>query len=128
MPIALDEDFDEEYDDNFALQELLQDNIVFLNNHWWKIEWPDEAKDSFSVNVLCSDAFGYATADAEELPYSELESLYRHWLRDPTWGSVVWVIKQRKTMPLLHIVEKIVEKGIWDRETLLKSASGIDVS
>jgi len=101
-----------------ALAHLLLNDVVFVNNHWWKKDLPEKFKESISVNVNCSDVFAWACADAEELPKKEIETLYRMWRKDPVWGPSVWCMIQRKKMPQPPVEMVIRELGIWDLDTL----------
>lgn len=117
------------FDENYALAHLLTAGQVFLNNHWWYAEkhmredekhkaWPEAACKTFSINVNCSDVFCWASADAEEVEYHELESLYEHYQKDPMWGTAVWCIKKRNEMPQKPVYNDIMKGGIWDLDSM----------
>ena len=113
------------FNDRDALAMLLAEEVVFLNNHWWKSDskyteelWPDEAAKTFSISVNCSDIFYWASADAEEMMYEDLESVYDHWDKDPHWGPAVWCIKKRNLMPQAAVYLMIKEQGIWDLDSM----------
>lgn len=72
-----------EFEPDLALQYLLSNDILIVNNFWWKKEWPEDAQRMTSLSVNCSDTFSYACANAEELLYEELEELYQHVIKDP---------------------------------------------
>ena len=116
------------FDENEALAHLLASGQVFLNNHWWKGEkkylpegvdpWPEAACKTFSINANCNDVFAWACADAEEVEYHELESLYEHFHKDPMWGTAVWCIKKRNEMPQKPVEEAIRKAGFWDLDSM----------
>jgi hypothetical protein len=101
-----------------ALAMLLNNEVVFLNNHWWEKEWPEEAKQTFSINCNCNDVFAWGCADAEEITYDELKDLYDHFVKDPQWGSAIWCIKKRKLMPQRPVLISIEKNGIWDLSSM----------
>lgn len=104
-----------------ALAFLLLKNVVFANDHWWmKDKWPQEACNSFSINVDCSDVFAWACADAEPLYYDNLEELYEYYEKDPHWGAQVWCIKRRKQLPQKPVYDKIQQAGIWNLDEISK--------
>jgi hypothetical protein len=109
---------DKELDVDIALAHLLINNIIFTNSYWAKKEWNKEDKDLIAVCVICNDIFAWGCADAEELPYDEIENLYEHWVKDPSWGSAVWCIKRRNELPQKPVYDMIMEEGIWDLDKL----------
>jgi hypothetical protein len=82
------------FDECKALAMLLNNEIVFINNHWWRNDWPEDAKKTFSINCNCNDIFAWACADAEEVEYDELQDLYDHVSKDPALGAAIWCIKK----------------------------------
>ena len=106
------------FEESIALGHLLINEVIFINDHWWEDEWPEKAKKSISLNVNCNDVFMWGCADAEELPYSELENLYNMWKKDPVWGSVVWCMIRRELMPQKPVEDIIKKMGIWDLKAL----------
>lgn len=107
-----------EFDRERALALMLMNEVVFLNNNWWKKEWPEEAQKAISINVNCNDVFAWASADAEGLPYSEVETIYKMWRKDPDWGPAVWCIIRRKEMPQRPVEDSIRKAGVWDLDRL----------
>lgn len=110
--------FEVEFSEKQALIELLTHDVVFLNTHWWELEWPDDAKQTVSLNVEVSDVFLWGLSDAEELLYSEIKELYDYWYVDVIWGSAIWVIKKRNYMPQKPVYDAIMEKGIWNLDCM----------
>jgi hypothetical protein len=109
-----------------ALALMLLNGVIFLNDHWWEKDWPDDAKKVTSLNVNCNDVFAWACADAEELPYAEIENLYRMWRKDPAWGAEVWCIKRRNQMPQKPVEKAIRKAGVWDLDAMLLPANTQD--
>lgn len=101
------------------LLELLKDGVLMVNDHWWKEEWPEEARGTMGIFVLCSDLFAYACADAEEVSMSELKDLYKLWKADPMYGPSTWCMIKRKQMPLPQVVARRIESG-YDMAALQK--------
>ena len=106
------------FEENMALALLLINSVIFLNDHWWKKDWPEDAKAKTSLNVNCNDIFAWGCADAEEMDYEDLESLYDHYIKDPMFGSAVWCIKKRKQMPQPPVYKDIQKAGIWNLDEL----------
>ncbi len=117
------------FDENEALAHLLASQQVFLNSHWWMKEkemdasekdkaWPEDACKTFSINANVNDVFCWGCADAEEVEYSELESLYEHFHKDPSWGTAIWGIKKRGIFPQKPVEDAIRKAGIWDLDSM----------
>lgn len=102
------------FDSEIALATFLANDVVFLNENWWKDEWPEDAKATFAVAVNAGDTFAYACADAEDLTYAELEDLWDHFVLDENYGPMVWVCKKRKMKPIKHWCVAINATGIWN--------------
>jgi hypothetical protein len=107
-----------EFEDEKALALLLLNDVVFLNNNWWRKDWPKDAKKMISINVNCNDVFAWGCADAEGINYSDLEDLWDHFEKDPISGPTIWCIKKRKEMPQRPVEKKIREAGIWDLDKI----------
>jgi hypothetical protein len=106
------------FEEPMALAHLLMNEVVFLNSHWWKHDWPDEAKKVTSINVNCNDVFAWGCADAEPMMHEDIESLYRMWKKDPQWGASVWCILRRNEMPQKPVYDAIKKAGIWDLDQM----------
>lgn len=106
------------FEEESALALLLINEVIFLNDHWWEKEWPEAARGVTSLNVSCNDVFAWGCADGEELPYRDIETLYRMWRKDPVWGSAVWCMIQRNQMPQKPVENIINKAGIWDLSAL----------
>lgn len=125
VSFLLDLEETDDFDCSTALGILLANDVVFLNDHWWKGNtrftdevWPPDACKTVSLNVNCSDTFAYASADAEEVSFRELQDLFIHWLKDKEYGSMVWCAKKRNEMPLKPHVDNIQAMGLWDLNSL----------
>ena len=72
-------------------------------------------KDNATViYVLCNDLFAWALADGEDLPYDEIEPLYKMWKADPKWGSAKWCCKQRNMQPQPPVKKDMIKDGVWE--------------
>lgn len=115
---GLDDSGELEYDEESILAILLLSGHVFLNNFWWRDEYPEEARANISVNANCSDVFAWGCADAEPVQYSELVDLFEHYLKDPHDGVSVWCCKKRNMMPQLPVYEVFKKSKIWDIDSM----------
>jgi len=102
------------FEEGPALAHLLLNEVVFLNSPWWLKDVPEPVKDATNVFVDCSDVFAWACADAETLPYSEIENVYRLWRADPQWGAAKWCAIQRKQQPQKPVIDRMKKAGVWD--------------
>lgn len=109
-----------DFEENIALAALFAAGVVFINNFWWKEKegWSKEATECISINVNLSGVICWGFDDATTLKYSELEDLYEHWLKDPTYGSSVWYCKRIGLMPQPPIANAIRESGLWDIDSM----------
>lgn len=108
---------DDQYlEDNveYVLATLLLNDVLIVNNFWWKTEWKKDQRDNIAIAVNCSDVFAYAAADAEIINYDEIIEVYKHWKQDYIWGPTVFCIKKRKCKPLPHIFSAIKKHNIWN--------------
>lgn len=106
------------FEEGVALAHLLLNDVVFLNDHWWEKEWPEEACKRTSINVNCNDIFAWGCADAESMLHDDIENLYRMWSKDPAWGAAVWCMIRRNQMPQKPVEDRIRKAGIWDLDAL----------
>ena len=97
---------------------LIYNEAVFVNSFWWKEDWPDDARKFISLNVNCNDCFAWGVADAEELEYEDIEDLFEHWEKDPSWGTYVWCIKKRNMAPQPPVYDDIMKGGIWNLDEM----------
>lgn len=107
-----------DFDSGLALAHLLMNEVIILNDHWWREDLNEEQQKLTSLNVDCSDVFAWGCADAQELSYSEIPDLYRMWSRDPKWGAAVWCMVKRNRKPQGPVEAAIGEEGIWDLDSL----------
>lgn len=108
------------FERDIALAVLLIEGVVFLNDHWWKRDdgWPEEACKTTSINVNTNDVFAWGCADAEEITLKDIEDVYTHWERDPTFGPAVWACKRNNLMPQKPVADAIRGAGIWDIDNM----------
>lgn len=106
------------FKDNVALSVLLFTEVIFLNDHWWENSWPEEARKITSLNVNVNDVLMWGCADAIEMEYDELQTVYEYWEKDPIWGTAVWYCKKQNLMPQKPVAEEIRKMGIWDIDNM----------
>lgn len=107
----------EDPDYSGMLAVLLMNEVVFVNDHWWKKEWNEEAKkEATSINCLCNDLFCPA-ADAETVPFRRIPELFNHWIADEGRGHLVWCAKHRNATPWRpHLEEWLNASPAWSVE------------
>jgi hypothetical protein len=109
-----------DFSEETALAEMLAAGVIFLNKHWWRLDWPAEARQTIALCVNCNDTFGYACADAEGASFDDIEHLYEMWRKDPEYGAIAWCIQRRRTRPIVEVEKAIRKARIWDIKQLLK--------
>lgn len=93
---------------------ILEEYVILLN-----------ASDVCGLFVNCSDAFFYASADAEAIPpvgFRKDEIVWKLYdmIKDHGYlGAIKWVSIQRKMLPLKEYRGKLVEAGLWCEELQL---------
>lgn len=106
------------FEQEAALAYLIASDKVFINNHWWDEELTEKQKQLISINVNCNDVFMWGCADAEEMFYKDIKSVWWHHKVDPEWGTDVWCIKKRGMMPQKPVYESIQLAGIWNLDEM----------
>lgn len=106
------------FEESLAIAYLLATEIIFSNQPWWDETLTSEQQQLTSLAVLCNDTFIWGCADAETLPYEELETLWNYYIKDPHWGSTVWCLIQRKEMPQKPVYDLIQKAGIWNLDKI----------
>lgn len=94
-----------------ALAHLLMNGVCYLNSFYYEKTWPAEAQTCINVFVACNDTFAYACADAERLPFDQIEPLYRMWKADPKHGATAWAVRQRKERPIPPVERWLRDAG-----------------
>lgn len=94
-----------------ALTLLLNNEVIHLNDHWWEKTWPEECRKLIYFGVRCSDTFAYACAESLELPFDEIENLYRFFIKDPLWGPTAWCVKTKGEAPIPPVMKALRERG-----------------
>lgn len=123
-PLYVEYDFSDEkkeyieFDNGKALSYLLLNDIMFLNTHWYKKDWSEEAKNTTSLVVNCNDVFAWGCADAEEVTLKDLKDLYYHVKKDKNYGSIVWCIKKRNMLPQKPVYDIIQNDGVWNLDEM----------
>ena len=107
----------DDFDENAALAELLTYDVLILNSYWYEHHWTEAERKRIAIGVNLNDIFCYG-ADAIELDYEDLKSLYDHWKHDVYCGVAVWAAKKTNMRPLKRIYDVIEEEGKWNMEDL----------
>ena len=103
-----------DFEPEHALAHLLINDVIIINEYWWKKEWIEEARKATALGVICNDLFGWGGADAEQICVGELRQLYDLWIDDPVYGSSIWCILKRKRLPQKPVFDSIQEKTKYD--------------
>jgi hypothetical protein len=105
----------EYFDENLAVKELIDSGLLFVNYRRYYCDWEKILKPPTIVLYLsCSDTFGYACADAEDVSSeAELEKLYKYYKLNPVWGSTLFCIEKRRQKPIEPVIEKLKGLGLW---------------
>jgi len=107
-----DYDFDEEY----AVAELLKANVLFLNSRKYYCNYDKKLQPETLVLFLnCNDTFAWGCADAEEVKSSELEELYKLYKKYGYSGTTIWVCKKRNEQPQKPVREWLEKEGVFDQ-------------
>lgn len=104
------------FEESKALARLLAEDVVFINNHWWKKEWPEEACKTTGLFVNCNDIFAWACAEGEEVSVGEIQDLYDLWIKDNRWGPAKWCAFKRNEKPQNPVVKMMKKDGVWDEK------------
>lgn len=99
------------FEEDGALAHLLMNNVCSLNSFYYERTWPPEAQGCINVFVICSDTFAYSCADAERLPYDQIQPLYRLWRKDSTLGATAWAVMQRRERPIAPVEKMLRDAG-----------------
>jgi hypothetical protein len=101
-----------------AVALMLINDVIFLNNHWFEKNWPEPVRRNAALFVNCNDVFAWACADAEPLPYHQIENVYKMWCKDSEWGPAIWCMVARNQMPQKPLEKIIREAGVWNLDEL----------
>jgi len=91
---------------------LLNNEVIHLNSYHWKTEWPEEARKSTCLGVICSDVFSWGCADSEDISCGELKDLYLMYKDNPSWGPTIWCMIKRREMPQGPVAKLMREAGV----------------
>jgi hypothetical protein len=84
------------FDNEKALAAMLLAEVVFINSNWWEDDWPEDARKSIAICVNTNDVFAWGCADAETITHHEIETVYRYFVKDQSWGTAVWAMIHNK--------------------------------
>lgn len=94
------------FDEESALIQLLEEGVLFVHS--------DGDKTVVSVNA--SDVFMWACADGEDLPYDQIEPLYRRVLAHGMAGKEQWLCIRRNSQPQACVARDMKAVGAWSDE------------
>ena len=97
-----------------ALARLLAEDVIFLNDHWREDDWPESARKSPSLNVICNDVFAWGCSDAETIYYDDIQGVYDAWIANREWGPSKWCAIKRNLKPQAPVIEAMKKAGVWD--------------
>ena len=100
------------FEGELAVAHLLINDVIFLNSHHYEKEWTEEARKSTALLVNCNDVFAWGCADAEEISFEEVESMYRIWKDNPTYGAALWCMIKRREMPQGPVADAMRKAGV----------------
>lgn len=110
-------------EEGMALALLLINDVVMVGGFTRPLNPPPDWAPAITIAAKCSDTFGYACADAEDVPQTEIEPLYRWFRKDPVYGPIMWCITRRKCLPIQPVLESLKARGLWTEEFQALEAS-----
>ena len=117
------------FDEDEALAQMLSDGYLFANARPYAMKVGEPAAGQTVVLfVICSDTFAWGCADAEELPFNQIEPLYQSILKHPVWGAAIWCCKRRGEQPQRPVRAKMQAAGVWDDSLEALSPNVYDVN
>jgi hypothetical protein len=96
----------EVFDVGVALALLLLDEVVFPH---------DVSMGSGRITIALSVEGQSTYSDAENLNYSEVQSLYNLWKENNEYGPIIWICKKRKYVSSEHEA-RLRSAGLWNDE------------
>lgn len=85
---------------------------ILVNSRHFK----ETDKEDISISVICNDVFYLACADAEEIAFNEVLTLYRMVRENPEYGVMKWCILKRNMFPQRVIYDLMNKNNLWDLE------------
>ena len=86
-------------DRGHMLSRMIRSNLVWIDE--------DEEGERIFFAVNCNDLWSWASADYEEIPYSEIENCYK-------LGPITWACVRRGVRPFDACEEQMKEAGEWN--------------
>lgn len=97
---------------------LIHEDKIHFNDHQWQKEWFAEHRNLVYIGVNCNDVFAWGCSASEEASYRDLYEIWDYWKKDPELGHWVWCIKKRNEMPQKPVYDYIMQRGIWDLDSM----------
>lgn len=94
------------FDEDEAVLQLFQEGILFSH----------EQNGNTGLSVNSNDVFMWGCADADDLPYDKIESLYRLVLAHGEAGKEKWLCIQRNSKPQVCVARDMKTAGAWDEQ------------
>ena len=82
--------------------------MVAADAHFW-FSTEDDGKGPLKLVVNVNDTFGYACADAEEVPFDLLDEAWAAHLECRSHGTLLWAQKRRGGLPFITPVQMGIE-------------------
>lgn len=103
------------FDVEQAIAQLLLEEILFANGRPYAMSKGEPSSgETIVLFVNCSDVFVWGCADGEDLPYEEIEPLYRLVLAHGHAGKEKWCCMRRNTKPQACVARDMKAAGAWD--------------
>lgn len=95
---------------------LLEEEVLLCSQAYVNQDGDLTYPAEFHLCVNCSDVFGPAFAETEDVTPKDLEKIYEMHRADPTWGKTKWVCQKRGMKPWYQIINYMKKAGSWDEE------------
>lgn len=109
----------ERFNRDHAIAEMLARQAILIMPASGRAGKPAE------IWINCNDLFAWGSADAEPLPYSEIESAYRAY-KSGKHGLDKWACQRRGVRPEGAAIEAMKADGAWDDAMEALPESSVD--
>ena len=103
------------FDNDAAIAVLLDNSVLFANSRPY-LEGDEKMPQTIVLFVNCNDVFAWGCADGEELPLNEVQTLFKMWHEDKSWGAAKWCAIRRNQKPQPPVIEAMKQNGLWSAE------------
>jgi hypothetical protein len=112
------DDPDGEVQTDAALAIMLLNEAVFSCPHRTTAVGDEVPPEATALFATCNDVFMWGCSDLEEMRHDQIAEVYGFWEKDPTWGTAVWCMIQRRELAQRPVLERIRKAGIWNVDSL----------